>query len=103
MTRRDLKGVRIVTEGRVVTEAYFNGGGGPEVPHESVTSLLAGIAIDRKLIPDVQVPIARLLGSRAQTITLEQLLTMRSGLAADDDDPKSPGNEALMDEAASRW
>ncbi len=106
----DLRGVRIVAEGQLVAEAYFNDGR-PDLLHDirsagkSITSLLAGIAIDKKLIPNVQVPIGQLLGPglrpEAKPITLEHLLTMRSGLSADDEDPRSPGNENLMDEAAS--
>lgn len=108
--RGDLKGVCIVSEGRLVAEAYFNGGG-PDVLHDirsagkSITSLLVGIAIDKNLILDVQAPIPRLLGpgwrQEVGAITLEHLLTMRSGFSADDEDPDSPGNEDRMDEAAS--
>lgn len=106
----DLRGVRIVCDGRLAGEAYFNAGS-PDLLHDirsagkSITSLLAGIAIDKKLISNVQAPIARLLGSGLHpemgAITLEHLLTMRSGLAADDEDPNSPGNENRMDQAAS--
>lgn len=107
---KDLKGVHIVSDGRLVAEEYFNAGS-PDLLHDirsagkSITALLAGIAIDKHRIPNVQVPIARLLGAgsspQLNPITLEHLLTMRSGLSADDDDPKSPGNENLMDQAAS--
>lgn len=106
----DLKGIRIVSEGHLVAEAYFNGGS-PDLLHDirsagkSITSLLAGIAIDRKLISNVRVPITRLLGSGLRpevgAITLEHLLTMRSGFSADDEDADSPGNENRMDQAAS--
>jgi CubicO group peptidase (beta-lactamase class C family) len=54
---------------------------------KSVISTLVGIAIERKLIPDVNEPIVRWFpelrkdtDKRKQTITIEDLLTMRSGL-----------------------
>ena len=34
--------------------------------------------------------------ARKQAITLENLLTMRTGLACDDWDPNSPGNESRL-------
>lgn len=106
----DLRGVRVVCDGNLVAEAYFNDGH-PDLLHDirsagkSITALLAGIAIDKKLILNVQAPITGLLGSGLRpdmgAITLEHLLTMRSGFSADDEDPKSPGNENRMDQAAS--
>jgi CubicO group peptidase (beta-lactamase class C family) len=57
---------------------------------KSVTSLLIGIAIDKGLIPSVQTPIAKLLprmppsaDTRLSRLTVEELLTMRSGLDCD--------------------
>ena len=54
---------------------------------KSVISALVGIAIARKLIPNVETPIVRWFAElrndsdgRKQTITIENLLTMRSGL-----------------------
>src|ERR671914_2473414 len=54
---------------------------------KSIISTLVGIAIDRKLIPGVDEPIVRWLpelrkdpDKRKATITIEDLLTMRSGL-----------------------
>lgn len=107
----DLQGVRILSEGRLVAESYFNGGD-PERLHDirsagkSITSLLTGIAIDQKLISGVHVPLSHLLppASRPdlESVTLEDLLTMRSGFSADDEDPASPGNEDRMD-ASPSW
>jgi CubicO group peptidase (beta-lactamase class C family) len=106
----DLRGVRVLCQGQVVAEAYYNDGR-PDLLHDirsagkSVTALLAGIAIDQKRIADAGVPISRLLGPsphpRHAAISLEHLLTMRSGLSADDDDPRSPGNENRLDDAPS--
>lgn len=72
---------------------------------KSITALLIGIAIDRGAIPSVQSKVMDLLPMRRQTfaqdsrkaaMTLEDLLTMRSGLDCNDWDPKSPGHEDKM-------
>jgi CubicO group peptidase (beta-lactamase class C family) len=73
---------------------------------KSITALLVGIAIDRGEIPSVRANIAELLPPRYRElllkdpakakITIEDLLTMRSGLACDDWDEKSPGHEDKM-------
>jgi CubicO group peptidase (beta-lactamase class C family) len=77
--------------GTLVTEHYFNGTK-PTRPaniksaSKSIISALVGIAIDRGLIAGVDEPIAKffpgaLAGDpRKQLITVEDLLTMRSGL-----------------------
>ena len=104
----DLRSIVVMRGGRVIAERYF----GDETPvtlHDirsagkSVTSLLVAIAVDAHAIHDVSDrvdtywPQAR--GSAIGDVTLEQLLTMRSGLAAFDDDPASPGNEDRLDAA----
>ncbi len=104
--RHDLKGVLVMTCGQLGSEEYFNGGG-PDVLHDirsagkSITALLTGVSIDRGLIRTVQQPFVDLLrvtGHRDKAaITLEHLLTMRSGLAANDEDAASPGNENNLD------
>ena len=84
------------------------------LPHEgrdirsatkTVTALLVGVAIQRGLIPSVDAPVADLLPEYAATlradprkakIRVSDLLTMRSGLACDDWDPHSPGQEDRM-------
>ncbi len=72
---------------------------------KSITALLIGIAIDRGAIPSVQSKVVDLLPGRRKTfehdprkaaMTLEDLLTMRSGLDCNDWDPKSPGHEDKM-------
>lgn len=72
---------------------------------KSITALLIGIAIDRGEIPSVRARIADLLPQYRRTLlkdpakaamTVEDLLTMRSGLACDDWDRKSPGHEDKM-------
>ena len=78
--------------GEVVLERYFNGARATRPANvksvsKSVISALVGIAIHRKLIPGVDAPIVtwfpELKTDREKTkqaITIEDLLTMRSGL-----------------------
>lgn len=72
---------------------------------KSITALLIGIAIDQGAIASVQAKVMDLLPARRRTfqqdprkaaMTLEDLLTMRSGLDCNDWDPKSPGQEDKM-------
>ncbi|WP_293848467.1 serine hydrolase domain-containing protein [Steroidobacter sp.] len=72
---------------------------------KSITALLIGIAIDQGAIPSVQTKVMDLLPARRRVfeqdarkaaMTLEDLLTMRSGLDCNDWDPKSPGHEDKM-------
>lgn len=93
----------------LVAEAYYNGYG-REARHDvrsaskSVTSVLAGIAIGQGLF-GVDDPIAQLipqfdsyanLDSRKRAITVRHLLNMNSGLACNDWDASSRGNEVKM-------
>jgi CubicO group peptidase (beta-lactamase class C family) len=78
--------------GELVLERYFNGARAARPANiksasKSIISALIGIAIDRRLIPGVETPIVtwfpELTKQRDQTkrtITIEDLLTMRSGL-----------------------
>lgn len=72
---------------------------------KSITAILIGIAIDQGKIPSVQEKVSKLLPAHEETlvkdprkaqITIEDLLTMRSGLDCNDWDPKSPGQEDKM-------
>ena len=104
----DLKGVVVRVGGRVVAERYFNGENA-EALHDmrsagkSITSLLVGLARDRGLIRGLADPVERYLpearGSAIGDVSLADVLTMRSGLAANDSVPESPGNEARLDDA----
>lgn len=104
----DLRGVIVIVDGAVVREEYFNGATADEMHDmrsagKSVTSLLVGIAIDRGLVAGVDLPLGASVGltwsDERAAITLEDALTMRSGLAADDRDPASPGNEDKLDQS----
>lgn len=100
----------VLRHGKAVLEQYWNGYN-KDMLHDlrsatkSITSLLTGAAIDRQLVTGVDAPIANYLSGAypsasapalRQGITIEQLLTMSSGLACDDRDPASPGNESKM-------
>jgi CubicO group peptidase (beta-lactamase class C family) len=108
---RDLRGVLVSVSGRTVAERYF-AGATPATLHDirsagkSITSALVGIAVDRKLIDSVDAPAFPLAGverpAGEQSPRMRDLLTMRSGLAADDQDPASPGGEERMD-ASPSW
>jgi CubicO group peptidase (beta-lactamase class C family) len=106
----DLKGVVVMRDGRIIGERYYNGetaAGLHDIRSagKSITALLMGIAIDRGYIDSVDDPVARYWpqarGSAIGDVPLRDVLTMRSGLAAFDADPASPGNEDRMDAAAS--
>ena len=91
---RDLDSLLIVRHGYLVTEEYFNGWG-PEQAHtlqsdsKSITSLLAGIAIQQGKIPDVNAKVLdyfpeyqpiKNLDARKSALRVQDLLTMRTGL-----------------------
>ena len=102
----DLRGVVVIHDGRRVAERYFNGASPSELHDirsagKSVTALLVGIAIDRGAITSVDDPVSQYwreaTGSAIGAVPLRDVLSMRSGLAAFDEDPASPGNEDRMD------
>lgn len=72
---------------------------------KSITALLIGIAIDQGKIESVRAKVGDFFPARREpfvkdprkaAITIEDLLTMRSGLDCNDWDPKSPGQEDKM-------
>ncbi len=108
---QDLKGIVIVRDGHLVSEHYFNGDS-VETLHDirsatkSLTSLLMGIAIQKGLVHSADDSIALYLPGLPkdgkEKIKVKDLLTMRSGLDADDEDPSTPGNEDRLDQS-SNW
>lgn len=78
--------------GEILLERYYNGARATRPANvksvsKSIISALVGIAIDRRLIPDTETPIVKYFPTLAkdrepakQNITIEDLLTMRSGL-----------------------
>lgn len=105
---RDLRSVLVMRDGAIVAERYYNGETADTLHDirsagKSITALLAGAAADRGKLKaadriDQLWPAAS--GTALAGVTLDQVLTMRSGLAAFDEDPASPGNEDKLDEAA---
>jgi CubicO group peptidase (beta-lactamase class C family) len=98
----------IARHGRLVFEDYFDGFD-KNTPHtlrsagKTLTSILLGAAIDHGAPSALTTPVtSRFSGPfanpdpRKDKITIENLLTMSSGLACDDDDDNSPGNEDTM-------
>ncbi len=88
-----LRSLLVSWRGQLVLERYFGGARSSQPQNiksaaKSVMSALVGIAIDRKLIASVQQPIGQYFPdllpgdtNRAKrAITIEDLLTMRSGL-----------------------
>jgi CubicO group peptidase (beta-lactamase class C family) len=106
---KDLKGIVILRHGKLVAESYFNGDDANTLHDirsatKSITATLMGIAIQQHLIYSVDDSIADYLPNLPrdgkEKITVRDLLNMRSGLDADDDDPATPGNETVLDRSA---
>ncbi|WAH64694.1 serine hydrolase domain-containing protein [Xanthomonas hortorum] len=101
--------VLIVRDGVMVYEHYL-GDADHQTLHDtrsltkSVTGLLVGAAIERKLIPNAQAKVYDYFGDRQwqhpdprkRDITIEDLLTMSSQLECNDDNAFSAGNEKRM-------
>ena len=113
-TYADVHSLLIFHKGSLVVEEYFYGFDG-QTPHEmrsftkSVISLLAGAAVDRGLLKADEPVLGRLgytsfanSDPRKSSITLTHLLSNQSGLACNDHDRSSPGNEVKLYES-SDW
>lgn len=98
----------VLRHGKPVLEQYWNGYD-KDTMHDmrsatkSITALMVGIAADQSMLGGVDEPVAlRLEGAYPnapalrQNMRLRDLLTMSSGLACDDKDSRSPGNEENM-------
>jgi CubicO group peptidase (beta-lactamase class C family) len=105
---KDLKGIVVLRHGKLVAESYFNGDDSNALHDirsatKSITATLMGIAIQQHIVRGVDDSIADYLPNLShdgkEKITIRDLLNMRSGLDADDDDPASPGNETRLDES----
>ena len=108
-TYKDLHGILVHRAGRLVIEEYFYEYDRDRVHQmrsasKSVVSTLVGIAIDRGVLSgDGELVLKRLpyeayanADPRKGRLTLRDLLTMRSGLACNDWDGSSPGNESRV-------
>src|SRR5579871_2767382 len=105
-----VQSVAIARHGRLVLDEYFYGFDADR-PHDvrsagkSVTTLLVGRAIADTGRFTPQTPVLAFLPQyapfanddpRKRRMTVENLMTMSSGLACDDNDDASPGNEDTM-------
>ncbi|RJS22677.1 6-aminohexanoate hydrolase [Corallococcus sp. H22C18031201] len=113
-----IQGLLIARHGKLVVEEYFQGFD-KERPHDlrsaakSYASLMVGIALDQGAPFTVDTPVLALfpeykgkvanLDARKRRLTVANVLSMSSGLACDDDDPASPGNEDRLDDAVPDW
>ncbi|HEX3368505.1 MAG TPA: serine hydrolase domain-containing protein, partial [Candidatus Cybelea sp.] len=105
-----IQSISIARHGRLVLDEYFYGFT-PDMPHDtrsaakSVATLMVGRAIEdtRRFVPQSRV--LGLLGSylpvrnddaRKSAMNVADLMTMASGLACNDNDDSSPGNEDTM-------
>lgn len=106
----EFHGILIARHGKLVLEEYFHGEH-RDKPHDlrsagkSLTSTLIGAAIKAGLPVKVTDPVYQVMNGgqfpqsldpRKRAMTLENLLTMSSGLDCDDEDESSPGNEDKM-------
>jgi CubicO group peptidase (beta-lactamase class C family) len=100
----------IARHGKLVLEEYFHGEH-REKPHDtrsaakSLTATLVGASIKAGIPVEVSRPVYQVMNGgafpsdlepRKKALTIENLLTMSSGLDCDDSDPKSLGNEETM-------
>jgi CubicO group peptidase (beta-lactamase class C family) len=100
----------LARHGRLILDEYFYGfdswrAHDMRSAAKSFTGLMLGIAIDRGAPISLREPVLRAFpqyasvandDARKQRITIEDLISMRSGLSCDDNDDNSPGNEDRM-------
>jgi CubicO group peptidase (beta-lactamase class C family) len=101
----DINSILVYRHGHLVLEEYFYGYS-RERPHpmrsltKSVIALGAGAAVDRGMLRSGGSVLAALteqpMDAAKSKITLAHLLSHRSGLACDDNDETSPGNEIKL-------
>ena len=110
VTTPRIHGVLVARHGRLVLEEYFHGES-RERPHDTrsaskvLVSTLAGASIQAGSPLRLTSPVYQVMNGgafpaglepRKRAITLENLLTMASGLDCDDGNPDSRGNEETM-------
>lgn len=108
-SHRDLRALIVIKDGKLVVDEYFNGYWYTNIHDirsagKSVTSMLAGIAIEQKLFSPEDKILAffpeykniQNNSPKKAEITVADLLIMSSGLATDDYVDDSPGRELLM-------
>lgn len=102
-----LHSLLVAHRGKLVIEEYFHGHH-RETLHDSrsagktIASALLGMAIHQGALAGVDTPVYAMFGGvdafanpdpRKAKVTVRHLITMSSGLACNDDDSRSPGNE----------
>ncbi|WPB75845.1 serine hydrolase [Archangium violaceum] len=113
-----IQGLLVARHGKLVVEEYFYGFD-KERPHDlrsaakTYASVLIGIALDQGAAFSVDTPVVSLfpeyqggiahLDERKRALTVEHLMTMSTGLACDDDDASSPGNEERLQDDVADW
>src|SRR5262245_20903109 len=106
---KEIRSIVVIRNGKLLIEEYFNGAKRNTLHNtrsvgKSFASTVMGIAIGDGHIRSEEQTLRVFydLGnfahysSKKETVTLKSLLTMSSGFDANDDDPKSPGNEEKM-------
>lgn len=104
----DLHSVFVLHDGELIAERYFNGSDSQTLVDvrsagKSVTSLIFGIALDRGAIESLDDPVENYWpeaeGHAIGSVRLTDVMTMRTGLDADANNPESAGYEDRMDES----
>lgn len=105
-----VQGLLIARHGKLVVEEYFHGFSS-ERTHDTrsagktFASLMVGLAMQHSATLTPDTPVQSLFPQyknlahpdpRKRRITVANLMSMTSGLACDDDDAESPGNEEVM-------
>jgi CubicO group peptidase (beta-lactamase class C family) len=108
-----VQGILAARHGKLVLEEYFYGFSRDRLHDlrsagKSFGTTLVGTAIDHGAAIDLQAPLESFFPEAPQTpekrkITVEHALTMSTGLACDDDDDDSPGQEDRMQSQARDW
>ncbi|MDQ3917615.1 MAG: beta-lactamase family protein [Acidobacteriota bacterium] len=111
-----IQGLLVARHGRLALEEYFYGFDENRLHDtrsagKSLTTTLVGIAIDRGAGFDTRTPVPPLFpayktfandDARKRRVTVGHLLSMSSGLACDDENDDSPGNENTMQSQAAQ-
>jgi CubicO group peptidase (beta-lactamase class C family) len=114
-THKNVDSVLLIKKGKLVLEEYFYQFDRDKLHQlrsatKSVVSALVGIALDKKLIASKEEKVVSFfpeyaiknLSAEKRAITVEHLLACVSGLACEDGNPKSPGEELKMN-ASPDW
>lgn len=106
---KDLTGIVIIKDGKLLLEEYFNGSGRDSLQDtrsvgKSFSSALTGIAIKEGYLKSENQYLKEFYdlkqfknySAQKDNVTIKSLLTMSSGFEGNDDDSESPGNEENM-------